>query len=85
MECIEREATVLEELVCASKGELRIHCHAVSGRGWVEVAGRRLVSKSYLQGARHLHAQNKLQLKHSSENVSTYELGNHVCSKVLPR
>jgi hypothetical protein len=83
MESIKMEATLLEEMVCGSKEkELRLHRHPGSGRHWVEVGGRRLVSRGYVQAARHLHAQDKLSLKHETADVSVYELGHHSCSKV---
>jgi hypothetical protein len=83
MESIKAELSILEELVCTSKGkELRLHRHPQSGRHWVEVGGRRLVSTGYIQAAKHLHAQDKLSLKHEAEDHTVYELGHHVCSKI---
>ena len=86
MECIKAEASILEEMVCSSKEkELRLHRHPRTGRHWVEIGGRRLVSRGYIQAARHLHAQDKLSLKTESADVSVYELGHHSCSKVSAR
>lgn len=76
------ESAVLEEAVCASKDkQLHLHCNAVSGRGWVEVNGRRFVGKGYVQAARHLHSRNTLELKHKHERGEVYELGHHVCAR----
>ena len=78
------ESAILEEAVCASKDkQLHVHCNAVSGRGWVEVNGKRYVGKSYVQAARHLHSRDALHLKHKHERGEVYELGHHVCVKVL--
>ncbi len=86
MESTKIEATILEELVCASKEkELRVHCHAVSGRGWVEVGNRKFISKSYVQAAKHLHAQDRLEVKHQDQHRTVYGLGHHVCTKVSGR
>jgi hypothetical protein len=74
------ESTMLEEAVCASKDkELHVHCNAVSGRGWVEVNGRKFVGKGYVQAARSLHARDTLELKRKHERGEVYELGHHVC------
>lgn len=82
METLTFESTVLEEAVCASKDkQLQLHCNAVSGRGWVEVNGRRFVGKGYVQAARNLHARQTLDLKHKHERGEVYELGHHVCAK----
>jgi hypothetical protein len=82
METLNREAAFLEEAVCNSKDrELHIFCHAQSGRGWVEVGGRRFVGKSYVQAARRLHSNNKLALKHTDTKRETFELGHHVCAR----
>jgi hypothetical protein len=76
------EANILEEAVCASADkQLHVHCNAVSGRGWVEVSGRKFVGKNYVQAARHLHEREALHLKHRHERGETYELGHHVCVK----
>jgi hypothetical protein len=83
METRNFESALLEEAVCASKDkQLQVFCHAVSGRGWVEVNGRRFVGKSYVQAARHLHSRETLELKHKHDGGEVYELGHHVCARV---
>ena len=86
MDSLTMEATVLEEAVCSSKEkELRVHCHATSGRGWVEVSGRRFVGREYVLAAKSLHAHQRLDLKHEDATRTVYELGHHVCSKAATR
>jgi hypothetical protein len=86
METRSFEAEILEEAVCASKDkQLHVHCNAVSGRGWVEVSGRRFVGKGYVQAARHLHANEALELKHKHDGGEVYELGHHVCARQVAR
>ena len=87
METLEIHAAVLEQAVCESKERLlQVRCHAISGKGWVEVGTRRFVGHQYVQAAKHLHEQNKLEFKHTADNgrdtSSTYTLGNHACSRV---
>lgn len=82
MESAKLEAAFLEEAVCNSETkELRLHCHAKSGRGWVEVNGRRYVGNGYVQAARHLQATERLHVKHQGEDHTVYELGEHACVK----
>ncbi|HEY9790395.1 MAG TPA: hypothetical protein V6D22_08350 [Candidatus Obscuribacterales bacterium] len=82
METLTREAALLEEAVCESKEkELHLICNAQSGRGWVEVGGRRFVGRTYVQAARGLHANEKLNLKHTDATREVFELGHHVCAK----
>jgi hypothetical protein len=76
------ESALLEEAVCASKDkQLQVHCNAVSGRGWVEVSGRKFVGKGYVQAARQLHVHQTLELKSKHETGEVYELGHHVCAR----
>lgn len=82
METRSFESALLEQAVCESKDkQLQVHCNAVTGRGWVEVAGRKFVGKGYVQAARHLHSTDALSLKHKHERGEIYELGHHVCAK----
>ena len=82
METVIKEAAFLEKAVCESnEKELHIYCHAQSGRGWVEVGGRRFVGRAYVQAARKLHAHETLSLKHSDSKRETFELGHHVCTR----
>jgi hypothetical protein len=82
METMTLEAAILEEAVCSSKEkQLRLHCHAKSGIGWVEIAGRRFVGKRYVAAARHLHKTEKLEITHADDQKTVFNLGHHVCSK----
>ena len=82
MEALTLEAAWLEEAVCKSKEkELHLICNAQSGRGWVEVDGRRFVGRAYVQAARHLHRHEKLNLKHTDAQREVFELGHHSCTK----
>jgi hypothetical protein len=82
METLTLEAALLEEAVCNSKEkELHLICNAQSGRGWVEIGGRRFVGRSYVQAARRLHTHEKLSLKHTDAKREVFELGHHVCAK----
>ena len=82
METMTREAAFLENAVCKSEDkQLHVHCHARSGKGWVQVGDRRFVGQAYVDAARRLHEHQKLALKNRTENSETFELGNHACSK----
>ena len=82
MESTKAEAAFLEEAVCQSQNkELSVFCHAQSGRGWVEVGGRRFVGKNYVQAARRMHAHQTLALKSTGSDHEVFELGHHSCTR----
>jgi hypothetical protein len=82
MDTLTQEAAWLEEAVCNSKEkELHLICNAKSGRGGVEIGGRRFVGRAYVQAARHLHNRETISLKHAKGERQVFELGHHVCTK----
>ena len=80
------EAKLIEGAVCSSdEKQLRVHRHATTGRNWIEIGDRRYVGRDYLEALEALKAENKLELSESRDDHDVYELGEHVCVRVLGR